>query len=313
MTDHLLTRRTALLLFAVVVVAWGLNWVMTKTLVQSVSPLWATALRSAIATVTLLAVLLARGQLIIPRRGDLPVIFTVAILHMGAFSVLVCFALQIVPVGRSIVLGYTTPLWVAPAAWLFLRETVTAQRLAGIALGLAGIAVMFNPLAFDWSDRGALVGNGLLLLAALCWAANIVYVRSHTWISSPFQLVFWQALLATLLLTMLALLYDGVPRGIIWSGELGGAFLFAGVIGTALAHWAMVLINRSLPATVTSLGLLATPVMGVAASAVLLGEPVSLSLLAAMAMILGGIVLGTLSFGKRDDALRDAVADPARG
>lgn len=313
MTDHLLTRRTALLLFAVVVVAWGLNWVMTKTLVQSVSPLWATALRSAIATVTLLAVLLARGQLIIPRRGDLPVIFTVAVLHMGAFSVLVCFALQIVPVGRSIVLGYTTPLWVAPAAWLFLRETVTAQRLAGIALGLAGIAVMFNPLAFDWSDRGALVGNGLLLLAALCWAANIVYVRSHTWISSPFQLVFWQALLATLLLTMLALLYDGVPRGIIWSGELGGAFLFAGVIGTALAHWAMVLINRSLPATVTSLGLLATPVMGVAASAVLLGEPVSLSLLAAMAMILGGIALGTLSFGKRDDALRDAVADPARG
>ncbi|HEY8334682.1 MAG TPA: DMT family transporter [Tardiphaga sp.] len=313
MTDHLLTRRTALLLFAVVVVAWGLNWVMTKTLVQSVSPLWATALRSAIATVTLLAVLLARGQLIIPRRGDLPVIFTVAVLHMGAFSVLVCFALQIVPVGRSIVLGYTTPLWVAPAAWLFLRETVTAQRLAGIALGLAGIAVMFNPLAFDWSDRGALVGNGLLLLAALCWAANIVYVRSHTWISSPFQLVFWQALLATLLLTMLALLYDGVPRGIIWSGELGGAFLFAGVIGTALAHWAMVLINRSLPATVTSLGLLATPVMGVAASAVLLGEPVSLSLLAAMAMILGGIALGTISFGKRDDALRDAVADPARG
>lgn len=313
MTDHLLTRRTALLLFAVVVVAWGLNWVMTKTLVQSVSPLWATALRSAIATVTLLAVLLARGQLIIPRHGDLPVIFTVAVLHMGAFSVLVCFALQIVPVGRSIVLGYTTPLWVAPAAWLFLRETVTAQRLAGIALGLAGIAVMFNPLAFDWSDRGALVGNGLLLLAALCWAANIVYVRSHTWISSPFQLVFWQALLATLLLTMLALLYDGVPRGIIWSGELGGAFLFAGVIGTALAHWAMVLINRSLPATVTSLGLLATPVMGVAASAVLLGEPVSLSLLAAMAMILGGIALGTLSFGKRDDALRDAVADPARG
>lgn len=297
MTDHLLARRTALSLFAVVVVAWGLNWVMTRTLVHSVSPLWAAALRSAIATVTLFAVLLARGQLIVPRRGDMPVVLTVAVLHMGVFSVLVCFALQIVPVGRSIVLGYTTPLWVAPAAWLFLREPVSAQRLAGIALGLAGIAVMFNPFAFDWSDRHALIGNGLLLLAALCWAANIVYVRSHVWVSSPFQLVFWQALLATLLLATLALLCDGVPRNIVWTGELAGAFLFAGVIGTALAHWAMVLINRSLPATVTSLGLLATPVMGVAASSVLLGEPVSLSLLVAMAMILGGIALGTLSFG----------------
>jgi len=313
MTDQLLSRRVALSLFAVIVVAWGLNWVVTKTLVQSVSPLWATALRSAIATVTLFGVLLARGQLIIPRRGDMPVIFTVAVLHMSAFSVLVCFALQIVPVGRSIVLGYTTPLWVAPAAWLLLREKVTAQRLSGIALGLAGIALMFNPMAFDWSDRRALVGNGLLLLAAVCWAANIVYVRSHVWISSPFQLVFWQALLATLLLTVLALLHDGWPRDIVWTDELAGAFLFAGVVGTALAHWAMVLVNRSLPATVTSLGLLATPVMGVAASALLLGEPVSLSLLTAMAMILGGIALGTLSFGRRDDAALGAAVDAARG
>ena len=298
MTDHLLSRRTALLLFAVVVTAWGLNWVVSKILVQSVSPLWATALRSAIATVTLFVVLLARGQLIVPRRGDMPVIFTVAVLHMGAFSVLVCFALQVVPVGRSIVLGYTTPLWVAPAAWLLLGEKISVQRLAGIALGMAGVAVMFNPLAFDWSDRQALVGNGLLLLAALCWAANIVYVRRHVWISTPFQLVFWQALLATVLLAALALLHDGVPGDIVWTDQLVGAFLFAGVIGTALAHWALVLINRSLPATVTSLGLLATPVMGVAVSALLLGEPVSLSLLAAMAMILGGIALGTVSRGR---------------
>ncbi|MDB5653181.1 MAG: protein of unknown function transrane [Tardiphaga sp.] len=313
MTDHPVSRRIAVSLFAVVVVAWGLNWVVTKSLVQSVSPLWATVLRSAIATVTLFAILLARGQLIVPRRGDLPVIFSVAVLHMGAFSVLVCFALQIVPVGRSIVLGYTTPLWVAPAAWLLLREQLSAQRLAGVGLGLVGIAIMFNPLAFDWGDRSALVGNGLLLLGALCWAANIVYVRSHTWVSSPFQLVFWQALLATLLLAALALAHDGVPRGIVWSDRLVGGFLFAGVVGTALAHWAMVLINRSLPATVTSLGLLATPVMGVAASALLLGEAISLSLLSAMAMILAGIAIGTIS--RRGDVTRQrlrSVVGPVR-
>ena len=311
MTDDLLSRRTALLLFAVVVVAWGLNWVVTKTLVQSISPLWTTTLRSAVGTVALFVMLLARGQLIVPRRGDIPVVFTVAVLHMGAFSVLVCFALQVVPVGRSIVLGYTTPLWVAPAAWLLLREKISLQRVAGIGLGMAGVALMFNPLAFNWGDRQALTGNVLLLLASLCWAANIVYVRSHDWISTPFQLVFWQALLATLLLALVALRYDGVPH-IVWTGELAGALLFAGVIGTALAHWALVLINRSLPATVTSLGLLATPVMGVAASALLLGEPVSPSLLAAMAMILGGIALGTVWGGQRSAAARHAGANVVR-
>jgi drug/metabolite transporter (DMT)-like permease len=292
--DHVLSRRTALLLFAAVVVMWGLNWVVTKTLIQSASPLWATAIRSAVATATLLAVLLARGQFVIPRRGDMPVIVAVGGLHMSLFTALVAFGLQFVPVGRSIVLGYTTPLWVAPAAWLLLGERMTRRRLAGIALGMAGLAMMFNPLAFDWANRNALIGNGLLLLAALFWAANIVYVRGHRWISTPFQLVFWQALLATGLLAALAMVHDGMPH-IVWSGDLIGAFLFAGIFGTALAHWAMMTINRSLPAVVTSLGLLATPVVGVIASALWLHETVSLSLIASMAMIIGGIAVGTVS------------------
>jgi drug/metabolite transporter (DMT)-like permease len=311
--NHTLSRRTALLLFAVVVVMWGSNWAVTKTLVLSVSPLWATAIRSAIATVALLAVLLARGQLMLPRRGDVPVVLTVALLHMGAFSALVAFGLQFVPVGRSIVLGYTTPLWVAPAAWLFLREPVTKSRLAGVGLGLAGLATMFNPLAFDWGDRNALIGNGLILLAALCWAANILYVRAHTWISTPFQLVFWQALLASGILAMLAWWVDGIPR-IDWNPGLAGAFLYAGICGTALAHWAMVSVNRSLPTVTTSLGLLATPVVGVAISAICLGEPIGMSLISAMLMILAGIAIGTMPHGRSalDRSSRQAVAGIVR-
>src|SRR5882672_6506727 len=264
---HSLSRPVALLLFAIVVVTWGSNWTITKTLVQSVSPLWTSATRSAIATVVLFVLLAARGQLVLPRRGDVPVVLAVAVLHMGAFAALVAFGLQLLPAGRSIVLGYTTPLWVAPAAWLFLREPVTGSRLAGIGLGLVGLVAMFNPLAFDWSDRDALTGNGLILLAALCWAANIVYVRAHRWISTPFQLVFWQALLATAILSVLAWSIDGVPQ-VTWSSGLVTAFLYTGICGTALAHWAMVMVNRSLPAVTTSLGLLATPVVGVAISAI---------------------------------------------
>src|ERR1700676_2662149 len=72
--NHILSRRAPLLLFAVVIATWGSNWAVTKTLVHSVSPLWTTAIRSAIATVALFVLLLARGHLIMPRRGDIPVI-----------------------------------------------------------------------------------------------------------------------------------------------------------------------------------------------------------------------------------------------
>jgi drug/metabolite transporter (DMT)-like permease len=310
--NHMLSRRAALLLFAVAIVTWGLNWTVTKTLVHSVSPLWTTAIRSAIATAALFVLLLARGDLILPRRGDVPVILSVALLHMGAFSAFVAFGIQFVPVGRSIVLGYSTPLWVAPAAWLFLSEPLSRSRLAGVGLGLAGLATLFNPLAFDWSDRNALIGNGLILLAAVCWAANILYVRAHTWISSPFQLVFWQALLATAVLSMLALSIEGTPR-ILWSPALAGTFLYAGC-GAALAHGAMVMVNRSLPAVTTSLGLLATPLVGVATSAICLGEPIGISLILAMAMILGGIAIGTIPYGKAaaDRQIPQPVPDVVR-
>lgn len=277
-----------------VILAWGFNWTVTKLLVQSVSPLWMASIRSAIALLVLFAMLLATRDLRLPRRGDLAVVFNIALLHMVAFAALMAIGLQTVSAGRSIVLGFTTPLWVIPGAMLFLGERVTSRRAAGIALGLGGLALMFNPGAFDWSDTQALRGNGLLLLAAFCWAVSIVHIRIHRWISTPYQLVFWQVLLATIVLTLLAAGFEGRPR-IGWDARIALLFLYSGVIGVALAYWAMAMVNRSLPAVTTSLGVLATPVVGVLSSILFLHEAFDLTLLAAMLLILGGIALGTLS------------------
>jgi hypothetical protein len=65
-----------------------------------------------------------------------------------------------------VVLAYTTPLRVAPGATMLLGEQPGARRSAGVAPSLAGLGLMFNPLAFDWHDRDSLIGNGALLLAA---------------------------------------------------------------------------------------------------------------------------------------------------
>jgi len=287
-----LSRRAAFALFAIVVVAWGLNWTVGKLILASVPPLWMTAIRSGVAMVVLAGLMLATGNLRPPRRADMPVVLSITLLHMVGFAAFMAIGLQAVPAGRSIVLGYTTPLWVIPGALLFLGERITPLRAAGVALGMGGLVVLFNPFTFDWADRRALIGNGLILLSAFCWALSIIHTRAHRWVSTPFQLVFWEVLLATILLSALALAFEGLPR-IDWNLRLVLLFLYGGVIGVALGYWAMAMINRSLPAITTSLGILATPVVGVLASLVVLGEPLSLTLLAALAMIIGGIALGT--------------------
>ena len=291
--DNALSRPMAIFLFCVVIMTWGINWSVTKIIVSSVPPLWTTAIRTAIASVALLTVLLACKQFIVPSRHDLRVVFAVSLLHMVAFATLTATGLQFATVGRSIVLGYTTPLWLAPAAWLFLGERITRARAIGIALGLAGLALMFNPMIFDWSDRRALMGEGLILAAALCWAMSMVAIRAHKWIASPFQLVFWQVLLATSILTTTALLVEGVPQ-IAWGSEFAWAFLYGGICGTALGYWAMTMVNRAFPAVTTALGSLATPVVGVAVSTIVMGEAFDAVLLVAMIMIIGGIAVGTM-------------------
>jgi drug/metabolite transporter (DMT)-like permease len=95
-------------------------------------------------------------------------------------------------------------LWVAPLAALALGERLDARAALGLASGMAGLAVLLNPLAFEWSDAGTLVGNGLLLLSAMTWAAGIVHVRRHAWTAAPLASAPWQTLVAAVALLPLA-------------------------------------------------------------------------------------------------------------
>jgi drug/metabolite transporter (DMT)-like permease len=293
-----LPAAVTLSLFAFVVLAWGLNWTVTKIIVADITPLWATAIRTAIAAVMLLPILILTGQFIVPSRHDVPVVLAISLFHMVAFSALMTAGLKYVPVGRSVVLGYTTPLWVAPAARLFMGEPLPPRRIAGIALGLVGLVVMFNPTALNWRDHDAIFGNGLLLLSALAWSVSILYTRAHRWIATPFQLVFWEVLLAAIILTALAFAFEGPPK-IVWSTPLLIALGYSGIVGNALGYWAMAVVNRSVPATTTSIGILFTPIVGITSSVIMLHETVDTQLIIAAGMILSGVLVATVNWRKK--------------
>jgi drug/metabolite transporter (DMT)-like permease len=293
-----LRSHEAILLLGAVAVGWGTAWPVIKAILQDVPPLWTLLLRSVVGTATLFTISIGRRSLTLPQRGDIAVVLNVSLLHMVAFAVLVSVGLQFVPAGRSIVLGYTTPLWVSAGARIFLSEALTRARIAGIGLGLFGLAVLFNPFSFPWHDHAALTGNLLVLLGSFCWAASILHVRAHRWVSSPFELVPWQVLLATCTLAPLALLFEGVPR-IEWSARLLALLVYGGTAGIALPYWAMQIVNKNLPAITTSLALLVVPVVGVACSALALGEPITAGLILAMLLIISGIAVGMSDSIKR--------------
>ena len=291
-------RREGIILLIVVVLVWGLTWPVNKVILTSLPPLWMAAMRAAIATVALFVIAISRGHLVTPCPADAPVLLSITMLHMVGFVILSYVGLQLVPTGRSVVLAYTTPLWVTPGASLFLKERLTARRGLGVIMGVLGLIALFNPVEFDWSDRRAVLGNSAIVGAALLWAANILHIRGHKWHSSPFELVPWETLLATLILTLIALASSSVPH-VEWNATLVLLLLYSGVPGTALAYWAIATASRNLPAVTTSLGLLGTPVVSVVIATLWLGETLSLSLVVAIVLILGGVTIGTMEKKER--------------
>lgn len=289
-------RRQGLLALAIVIGAWGLTWPVNKVVLATLSPLWAVALRSAIATVALFALTAWRGRIAWPPRQDLPVLLSITLLHMVGFNVLTSWGLGLVPTGRTVVLAYTTPLWVTPGAALFLREPLTARRLIGVLMGLAGLVTLFNPLALDWSDRDVVLGNLAILVGALLWALSILHIRAHRWASTPFALIPWETLLATAILLPIALT-TAAPAPAEWPASFIALLLYLGIVGTAVAYWATATASRNLPAVTTSLGLLATPVVSVITATLWLGEPLTLTLVIAIVLVLGGVAIGSTGRG----------------
>lgn len=283
-----LSRPAAYAMLAALVVIWGLSWPIMKLVLHAMPPLWFVVTRLTVGATCLFAFLAATGRLAMPTRADWPVVISVSVFQMWLFLGLGTIALQFVPAGRSAILAYTTPLWVFPAAVLLFGEKLARWKLAGMALGLAGIIVLLNPASIDWSDRNVLLGNFLLLAGAGMWAIAILHTRRHRWHLSPLQLAPFQMSLLLVPACFVAWAVEG-PFRAAWSWPLIAMLLYSAPLGTAFAFWASVSIQRALPSTTVSLAYLAVPACGLAASTLWLGEALPASLVLGGLLILLGI------------------------
>ncbi|SEP15887.1 DMT family transporter [Aquisalimonas asiatica] len=290
-----LSGRAALVLLGLVIVLWGLNWPVMKVGLEYIPPLLFTSIRMVLGCLCMVFAAAVMGQLRRPYRDEWTLVLSVGLIQMALFLGLVTIALQYVPAGRSSILAYTTSLWVLPIAAMTLGETLTRPRLAGFALGIGGVAVMFNPFGFDWTNPAVVIGNGLLLLAALCWALLIVYVRAQRNQGPPLTLAPWQFGIAAIVLLPIALLVEDAST-VTWSDPvLLGVLFYNGPLATAFPFWAIITITRALPAVTTSIGSLGVPAFGVAASAVLLGEALTGTNIVGLLLIGAGVATVTLS------------------
>lgn len=271
-----------------VIVVWGCNWPIMKIALREIEPLTFAFARLAMGAICLFALLAATGRLRLPGRADMPVVLSVALLQLAAFMALINLGLARVDAGRSVILCYTTLIWVTPIAAIFLDERLTKAKAAGLALGLGGIVTLFNPFGFDWRNEAALAGNAMLLGAAFLWAITIVHIKTHRFALTPLQLAPWQMIIGTLPVAVLAFVWED-PLALWPSANLWLTLAYNGPLATAFTLWAWTTVTRALPAITTAMASLAVPVVGALSSMVVLNEAIGTTNIVGFALILAGL------------------------
>jgi drug/metabolite transporter (DMT)-like permease len=284
------SRSGALVLLALTSVVWGVHWVVVKIGLDYLPPMTYGAIRIAIGLGTVVLLLAAQGRLRWPPRSDVPIVLSVGLLQVAGGVLIMNLALQVVPAGRSAVLVYTQPLWVAVILAAVFRIPPLRNELVGLVAGLAGLVLLLNPAVIDWSNGAEVAGTLALLVNAVLWAAVSIHIRRHAWSSSPFDLQPWQLLVAFVPLAVAAVVLEwGEP--ITWGLPTILILLYSGALATAFASWASQAITRSLGPQAAATGFLATPVIGLASGWWILGEQLSAVDVVAFGLVLGGIAI----------------------
>ena len=257
-------------------------------------PLWFAATRMILGSLFLFGLLALQGRLRLPVWSDRTILITIAIIQIALPTALIHSGLLFLGAGRSAVLVFTMPLWVAPLAFFFLKERISAIKIAGMGLGLIGVAILFNPLAFDFTDRSLLIGNGFMLVASFSFATAIIFVRRNLGVAPIIQLVPWQLFCGSVLLAIAALSIEGTPQAA-WSASLIAIVAYNGPIASGFCFWAYLTVSSNLPAMNTAIGSLGIPVIGVVSSAFILGESLTLSVISGLVLILLGVLAVSLN------------------
>lgn len=287
------SRAAGLVLLVLLSLVWGAHWAIVKVGLGYMPPFTYAALRVGAGLATIVVLMAAQGRLTLPARRDVPVIISVG-LGQVAFGVLVMnVALQVVPAGRSSVLVYSMPLWVAVLLAVGLGIRPRRREVIGLVLGLAGIAALLNPAAVNWDAPGEIWGTAALLLNAIVWAAVTIHIRRHRWAAGPLDLQPWQLLIALMPLVVLALLLEP-GRPIRWDPATLLVLLYGGPLATTFATWASQSVTRSLGPLVSATGFLAVPVVGLASGALILGEQLTAVDIAGFGLVLAGIAATSL-------------------
>lgn len=268
---------------------WGSSFMFIKVAVRDISPATAVLGRVAIGALTLALVAVfssrIRGGTGLLRGNWLPLV-VVGIFNTALPIFLLFWAETRIDSGTAAVLQATAPLFTAVLAFFWVHsERASGERLAGLVVGFAGVAMLVGTL-----QGGSVVAGLAVVGSALCYAAAGLYAGRHL-SHLPTEAV----ALGTLTVATLALLPAGLADlpSTMPGWKSIASVVVLGTVGTGFAYLLYYGLVSGAGASRAILITYLVPGMALVYGAVFLDEALTWSALGGLAAILAGVALGT--------------------
>ncbi|RZL33983.1 MAG: DMT family transporter [Rubrivivax sp.] len=286
---HLDPRAIGLLLLCCLL--WGINQVAVKAALTEIGPLWQAGLRSAVAGLLVWLWAASRGVRLFERDGSLGGGLLAGALFAAEFAC-IFLGLQYTSASRMVVFIYLSPFVVALGMpWIAQGERLSGRQWAGLVLAFGAVAFAFAEGFSSPHSPTQWWGDALGVAAAVLWGGTTLAIRGTKLGPAPAEKTLLYQLGVSALALCAAAVFAGEPLPANWSPRLIGLFGFQAVIVSFASYLVWFWLVRHYAATKLAVFTLSTPLFGLLAGVLLLGEGISVRLMMALAALAAGIVL----------------------
>jgi drug/metabolite transporter (DMT)-like permease len=279
---------------------WGTTYLALRIAVAHFPPFLFTAIRQTIAGLLLAGFVLTVGKAQWPsfkyiRRQAIAGFFMIS-LGNG----LVAWAEVHIPSGVAAIICSLMPVVVILINLAISKdEKPNVLIMLGVAIGLAGIVMIFGEHIREFSKPEYLLAIIMTFVGVLSWAGGSIWLKKHSGASNPFLNAGLQMLFGGLWLIPFSLAFDDISQ-VRWSAEAGYSLLYLIIFGSIVAYACYSYALRKLPMTIVSLYAYVNPLVAVLLGWLVLDEKLNLNIGIAILLTVAGIYIVNRGYHLRD-------------